>query len=68
MAFFLLLVDLLFFQIPSRLFPKKEGVKESSPWIQPKGRVDWRNFRALPLEIKALCRTRLNTHLYCHGG
>jgi len=31
------------------------GVKKSSAWFKPKGRVDWRSFRAQPLEIELLC-------------
>jgi hypothetical protein len=41
-----------------------EGVKKSSTWIKPKGRVDWRSFRAQPLEIEALCRKLHKTHIF----
>jgi len=35
---------------------ERGDVKKPSTWIKPKGRVDWKSFRAQPLEIEALCR------------
>ena len=35
---------------------KGEGVKKSGTCLKRKGRVDWRSFRAQPLEIEPLCR------------
>ncbi len=33
---------------------KSEGMKKSSLQVKPKGWMDWRSFRAQPLEIEAL--------------
>jgi hypothetical protein len=38
-------------------------VKKSSTSVKPKGRVDWRSFRAQPLEIEARCRKLTQTHI-----
>jgi hypothetical protein len=40
----------------STLDNPSEGVKKTSTSVKPKGRVDWRSFRAQPLEIEARCR------------
>jgi hypothetical protein len=40
------------------------SVKKSSTWFKRKGRVDWKSFRAQPLEIEALCCKLSQKHIF----